>query len=341
MTATRSARLAVALGGAVALAVAACSAPVPDRAPAEGVFGPASEWRRDIRAAPVDPRSAVMVADLVRQVEQHYGGVAALNTEEYANSFVVAPPGTERVDVRFDDCQDKGHTPGELYDEALGAHFAGVPVPDGAVPARGDDGQLAIWSPSTDQLWELWRAEQRDGQWHACWGGRIDDVSTSPGFFPDGMGSAATGLAYTGGMVRLEEAAGGGIDHAMSLNLVDLAGYELYSWPAQRSDGYDPQGLPERIPEGTRLRLDPGLDVAALGLHPLAEQVALAAQQYGFIVTDKAGAVSVAAESGDAIQAATGTNPWDELLGTTANHQVLRGFPWGSLQVLPQDYGRP
>lgn len=317
------------------------AAPLSVEAPPDGVFGSTSEWRRVITDAPLAPDSEAMVADLVRQVEQHYGGVAGLNASDYANSFVTAPEGTERVDVRFDDCQDKGYTPEQLYDEAAGAHFADVPIPEGAVPSRGTDGQLAVWDPATDQLWEFWRTSRRGDDWYACWGGRIDDVSTSPGFFPDGMGSAATGLSYTGGMVRLEEARTGGIDHAMSLNLVDLAAYDVVSWPAQRSDGYNPDGVPHRIPEGSRLRLDPSVDVAALGLHPLAEEIARAAQSYGFIVTDKAGAVSVAAEAGDGVRAATGTDPWPELLGGTPNHEVLSGFPWARMQVLPMDYGRP
>jgi hypothetical protein len=69
--------------------------------------------------------------------------------------------------------------------------------------------------------------------------------------------------------------------------------------------------------------------------------IARAAQQYGFIVVDKAGAVAVIAESGAPEQAATGQDPWAPLMGGTPDYQVMTDFPWESLQALPMDYGRP
>jgi hypothetical protein len=326
----------------VAAALTSCatsSEPRPS-APAEGVFGPTSEWRRDVTDAPLHPRSAQLVAGLAQQVEQHYG-TAALNVWDYNTSFYSVAPGTERVDVAFDDCQDKGYVPEQLYGDEHGGHFEDVPIPPGAVPAEGTDAQLTVHDPQTDQLWEFWVASEGPDGWSACWGGRIDDVSRSPGFFPDGMGSAATGLATSGGMIRIAEAERGRIDHALSLAVVDAASFEQFSWPAQRSDGHDPEGLPDRLPEGLRLRLDPAVDVDALGLHPLAAAVARAAQQYGFIITDKAGAVSVVTESGAGVEAATGTDPWVELLGGTPAHEVMQGFPWDRMQALPVDHGRP
>ena len=69
--------------------------------------------------------------------------------------------------------------------------------------------------------------------------------------------------------------------------------------PAQRSDGSNRSD--DAIPAGTRLRLDPSVDVADLGLSPVAAMIARAAQTYGFIVTDKSAAVAVTASisSGD------------------------------------------
>jgi hypothetical protein len=166
-------------------------------------------------------------------------------------------------------------------------------------------------------------------------------VSTSHGFFPDGTGAAATGLPYAGGMIGVVEAQQGRIEHALALQAPNLDHFDDFSWPAQRSDGYNPDGLPDRIPEGRRLRLRADVDVDALGLHPVAAAVAKAAQRYGFIVTDKADSVSVVAESGDATERATGIDPWDDLLDGTAPYDVMSGFPWTSLEVLPHDYGRP
>jgi hypothetical protein len=306
---------------------------------AEGYpFGTKSVWRSDIVDAPVAENSADMVNHLVGTVTDRYGGVAAFNVNNFNNSYYVATADTPRVDVAFNDCQGKGSTPdGLLGPDGI---FEQVPIPEGAVPSPGTDKALSVYLPSTDQLWEFWVAERGvDGSWSACWGGRIDDASTSPGYFDGDFGATATGLSSTGGMVRLADVRAGSIEHALSLAIPNPRIFTEFSWPAQRSDGWDEH--PDAVPEGTRLRLDPSLDVAALDLHPVAELVARAAQEYGFIVVDKAGAVAVIAESGAPEQAATGVDPWQELLAGTPDYEVLAGFPWEDLEALPQDYGKP
>jgi hypothetical protein len=301
------------------------------------LFSSASIWHEQVAAAPRAADSDLQVGDLVRQVRDNWGGTAAFNNSRFSVAFYTAPAGTPKTRVAFDDCQDKRYVPAGLYDGA--AHFVDVPIPAGAAPAPGTDQNLTVYSPSTDQLWEFWIASRTSTGWQACWGGRIDKVSQSLGFFPDGMGQAATGLSLAGGMIRMDEIKAGRIDHAMLLNVIDAAAHDRFSWPAQRSDGYDPLGR-NPIMEGTRFRLDPSLDVDALGLHPVARMIAKAAQQYGFIVNDKGGAVAVIAEGGEAAARATGTNPWPSLLGGTPDYAVLKGFPWHALQALPKDYGK-
>ena len=136
----------------------------------------------------------------------------------------------------------------------------------------------------------------------------------------------------------------------MSLAIVDTEWASSFSYPAQRSDGYNPRNVRNAIPEGMRFRLDPSVDVDALRIHPLAKMIARAAQQYGFIVSDKAGAVSVIAESGAAVKAATGIDPWGDrdpatgrlpLLGGAQPYSIMVGFPWNRMQALPMDYGKP
>ncbi|MGY1636655.1 hypothetical protein ACI78V_08365 [Geodermatophilus sp. SYSU D00742] len=279
-----------------------------------------------------------MVGYLADTVEDVYGGIAAFNVRRYNNNVYVAPPGTATVDVAFDDCQDKGYLPSGLT--GPGGQFTAVPIPTGAVPAAGTDSTMSIYSPGSDQLWEFWRIGQSpDGRWSACWGGRIDSVSRSPGYFPEGYGASASGLSTTGGTVSLADVRSGEIDHALALVVTNPAIHERFSWPAQRSDGWDPH--PHAVPEGTRLRLDPSLDVDELRLTPVAEMIARAAQRYGFIVTDKGGAVAVTAEGGAAEQAATGVDPWETVLDGVPDYAVMEDFPWDRLQALPQDYGRP
>ena len=305
--------------------------------PRGGLFGPTSVWRQDVRSAPVNPNSRALVAGLNEQVSTLYNGVAAFNVSNYSTNVYSVAATQPRVDVAWDNCQKKTYTPKGLL--GPGGQFTAVPIPDDAVPARGNDGQLTIYSAATDQLWEFWQAKRVGGRWQACWGGRIDRVSTSPGYFSDGFGVAATGLSFSAGAIGIKDVQAGSIDHALSLQVVWPAKWTTFSWPAQRSDGFSTD--PNAIPEGLRFRLDPSVDVESLNLTPIGKMVARAAQRYGFIVTDKAGAVALTAESGSAVKAATGVDPWTKLMGSTPHYEVMRGFPWDRLQALPMNYGKP
>lgn len=297
-------------------------------------FGPDSVWRTDLRGAAVDQNSAAMVADLEAQVDDHWGGVASFNVDKFTASYYTVDPGTPTVDVAFDDCQRKGYTPSGLVGK--GGQFTDVPIPPEAEPSPGSDGQLTIHSPATDQLWELWRVRHGEDGWSACWGGRLDHVSTSRGWFEDGFGASASGLAMSAGTLWVDDVRRGEINHALGLAILQPADWKRVRWPAQRSDGNDKD--PDALPEGSRLRLDPAVDVDSLTLTPLARLVARAAQTYGFVVTDQAGAVNVGAQTGQPLD----EDPefWERTLAGVPSYEVLAGFPWERLQVVQADYGR-
>ncbi|MEZ0491241.1 DUF4124 domain-containing protein [Kineococcus sp. TBRC 1896] len=303
--------------------------------PAGSPFGTASAWRQDIRKAPLDPRSAAMVKNVAAQTAKLYGGVAAFNVTKYNTSFYTVPAGQKRIDLKWNDCQGKGKTPAGLF--GTGGQFVQVPIPADAVPASGTDGQLTVFSPSTDQLWEFWKAKKVKGTWQACWGGRIDQVSTNRGGFGGTFGASASGLALSGGTIGIEDVKSGSIQHAVALHLPKPG--RGHSYPATRGDGWDTSAA--AVPEGTRLRLDPSVDVDGLNLHPIAKMVAKAAQKYGFIVTDASGCTSVVAESPAASIARTGTDPWPSLMGGTPQYSIMANFPWGKLQALPKNHGKP
>jgi hypothetical protein len=140
-------------------------------------------------------------------------------------------------------------------------------------------------------------------------------------------------------MMTLRELKRGQINHALAIDL-PTAREGVYAWPAQRTDGEDPS--PNALPEGARLRLDPRLDVASLHLPPMAEEMALAAQQYGMIVRDQTHhAVGFYAED----PTPTGTNPYHALMGYESPNELLAEFPWQNVQVLQMSLksgtGRP
>jgi hypothetical protein len=304
--------------------------------PAQTVFDPNSFWYTPVPAdAPLHPNSANFVADFLRQIKTFYGH-AGMNTNAYSSPIYIVDADVATVPVTQWDC----HKP-SYRDKQLDEQWRAVPIPSYAQPADGTDSEMTIYQPSTDTMWEFWQARNVDGQWQACWGGRMLNVSKNNGIWPTRYGTTATGLPFLGGQITVEELRRGAIDHVMGIALVEAENWNTFSWPANRSDGYNPQHLPNRIPEGLRLRLDPSLDVAALKLHPMAKIIAKAAQIYGFVVWDKAGAICLRAENPKRFTAVGQPDPYFSLWNGTPSYNILAGFPWDRLQFLPMNYGSP
>ncbi len=301
-------------------------------------FGERSFFTQDISKAPLAADSAALASNLRDQVVSRWNGVAAFNAKQYNITFYAATPSTPRVTVGWSNCFKFDWTPRHLFNGQK--YFMDVPVPRDAVSATGIDSSMSIYDPATDRSWEFWKMKKdpATGNWSACWGGRMDDVKQATGTFPRSFGVSAAGLSMAGGTISLEEARRRKIEHAMYLAVVNARHFSTYSWPANRSDGYSQNAA--TVMQGQRLRLDPRLDLKTYNLTPVGRAVAEAAQKYGFIVSDKGGAVAVIGESGLPSTQRTGKDPWNELLGVPS-YEVLRDFPWDKMQVLPKDYGRP
>ena len=133
-------------------------------------------------------------------------------------------------------------------------------------------------------------------------------------------------------MIRVSELKAGRIDHALALALPTTAA-GTFTWPAQRTDGRTTG--PSAIPEGTRFRNDPKVDVTGLDLPPAGLAIALAAERYGMIVRDGASNVTFYAVD----PSPSGTTPYGRLFGGRYPSEVLRGFPWDRLQVVAPPSG--
>lgn len=316
---------------ALLLLVLSCALAVPSNAAGlvpERPFASTSVWNSPLReAAPLVANSAAMVADLRRQVRS--AGVW-INSHEWSVPVYRPAAGAATVPVTIDASSAMFTTLGDA--QTLQGRLTAVPIPPGARPAAGTDGHLVIWQPSTDTLWELWRARPVPGAgglvWQAAWGSRIDRVSESDGTNLAPFGATASGLPITGGLMTREEIRRRDIPHALALALPDTAAGR-WVWPAGRTDGRSV--VTDAIPQGSRLRLDPKLDVASLRLPPLTRAMALAAQRYGIIVRDHAGAVAFYAEDPSRFGI---TYDW---AGGLDPAQALARFPWSRLQVVVPD----
>jgi len=304
--------------------------------PTDKIFAPTSFWYTPIPAnAPLHPNSAGFQADFLRQKAAYYGTVN-INTWSYASPVYTAQANTPTTTVAYSNCQRK------VYPETwLEAQWAAVPMPANAAPADGTDAEMTVYQPSTDTLWEFWVTRQSNGQWQACWGGRMTNVSASDGTWPFPYGTTATGLPFIGGQITAEELSRGEIRHAIGISLVEAEAAGIVSWPARRSDGQNPLAEPNRIPEGLRFRLDPTIQVDTLPMSKAGKIIAKAAQKYGFVVWDRAGALSIRAQNPKTYTAQGQVNPYPALFEGKPSYAVLNGFPWDRLQFLPMDYGKP
>lgn len=304
--------------------------------PTDAIFAPTSFWYTPIPASvPLHPNSANFVTEFLRQKAAYYGTVN-INTWSYASPVYVADAATPTAKVTYSNCQKK------IYAETwLEAQWANVPMPSYAAAADGTDSEMTVYQPSTDTLWEFWVAKQVDGNWQACWGGRMTNVSASDGTWPFPYGTTATGLPFLGGQITAEELSRGEIRHAIGISLVEAEAATIFSWPARRSDGFNPNSVANRIPEGLRFRLDPTIEVDTLPMTTAGKIIAKAAQKYGFVVWDKAGAISLRAQNPKSYTALGQANPYPVLFSGKPSYAVLDGFPWDRLQFLPMNYGKP
>jgi hypothetical protein len=131
--------------------------------------------------------------------------------------------------------------------------------------------------------------------------------------------------------MTIGELQSGHIDHALAIAIPN-ASKAQFAFPAQRTDGTSPDS--QAIPEGTRFRLDPKLDVKALHLPRVVEIMAQAAQRYGIIVRDKTlHAIGFYAEDPSPL----GTNPYTSLFGGKSPGELLQSFPWSHLQAVQSE----
>ena len=300
-------------------------------------FSPTSVWNLPLAdSAPLEPGSPTMVSGVSAEVAREEGlGIGpwvAPDAEIY-----VAGPHQTTVLVRLDD-------PTPSWRRALQAAFRAVPVPPDAQPASDADADMTVWQPSSDKLWEFFHMRRLSDGWHAAWGGAIKHVSQNPGYYDaaawpgasTSWGATASSLPLAAGVVTLGDIKEGAINHALAVDL-PYPCQDIYSWPAQRTDGTGTAA--NCIPEGAHLRLDPRLNIPGLHLPAFVQMMAEAAQKYGIIVRnqthwDIAFWIQDPAPTGDNPFYTNGApNKHGPFQGMWPN-QLLSYFPWSALQVL-------
>lgn len=332
----RSLRIRTSIRGATAPAAAAPAAPPVSPVALNRLFAADSVWNAPLPAnAPLDPANATLTKTLRDTVAQNVsaGWGPWMSTGETSPLYTV-PADQPNVRVKLD---------AGAWATSLQQTFEAVPIPATATPAAGPDAHMTVWQPSTNRLWEFFKASKQADGWHASFGGAMADAASSPGYFSSSSwpglshpvwGATATSLPVIAGTIMLDELRAGVIPHALAMN-IPWAKPGVYSFPAQRTDGRSTDA--NAIPEGARFRLDPSLDINTLNLPPMARMMAVAAQRYGMIVRDQTGhAISLFAEN----PGSASPNPYiapGGFFGGPNPTAVMKAFPWDRLQLVKMD----
>lgn len=300
-------------------------------------FSPHSFWNAPLPAgARVDPSSRALISDLVRYVQREQAGRYGpwINASRDGVAIVTVSADQPKVAVWLN------HSP----DANLSAAWSAVPLPPSARPSPGDN-DLAVWQPSTNTMWEFFELHRDPTGWEAEWGGAMRNVTSNRGVYGPGAwptsasdrdeswwGVTAASFPIVGGAMTYDDLRAGQIDHALALVYPNVRRRAFVS-PAQRDDGWSTD--PDSLPEGTRLRLDPTLNLAKLKMPPLTRMIAHAAQRYGIIIRDQSPVIAFIQQdpTGDPGFLALGP----KLTGGLYPSQLLASFPWRHLQVMRMD----
>jgi hypothetical protein len=303
-------------------------------------FSPHSFWNTPVPVgASVDSTSRALVSNLMGYVHREQAGRYGpwINANSNGVTILTVPADQPTVPVRLK------HAP----DANLSAAWSAVPLPPSARPSPGDN-DLAVWQPSTDTMWEFFQLHRDGSGWEAEWGGAMRNVSSNPGVYAPGAwptsssdedenwwGVTAASFPIVGGAMTYADLSAGHIDHALALVYPNVR-RRTFVWPAQRDDGWSTD--PNSLPEGTRLRLDPSLNLAKLKMPPLTRMIAQAAQRYGIIIRDQSPVIAFIQQdpTGDPGFLALSPSLTDGLYAS----QLLASFPWRHLQVMRMDLHR-
>lgn len=229
-------------------------------------------WNRRVDDQPVDARSDAYVASIGVAAGLHPDfGSGLYEGKPFGIPLVRVPVGQPGVRVSFTGAADESD-PGPYPIPA------DAPVENGS--CSNGDRHVIVVQDGTCMLYELYDAwQQTNGSWRA-YSGAIFDLRSNA-LRPAGWTSAdAAGLPILPGLVRYEEIAAGGIEHALRFTAARTRRDQV--WPARHQAGAT--GDLDVPSMGQRFRLKASVDISAFSL---TNQIILRAlKTYGMILAD-------------------------------------------------------
>lgn len=184
------------------------------------------------------------------------------DTEQYAPNVYFVDSATPLIPVKLrkNRFRDASTDVSVQYGEPAGTVW--MPLPEGARPANGTDGQLVVVNLDTGEEWGLNEGKiDRNGNWHA--GGAYRYNINNSGIPPQGFGQRGAGIGQLAGIVRRCEVERGYIGHAVTLAYDYPCEPEICQsngWPSVVSPFLTTDGRGKSkydIPEGARIVIRP------------------------------------------------------------------------------------
>lgn len=307
--------------------IAPTSAPAPTEAPAVDVtrlrpYADTSAWNTPIADSPkYDPNSEEMIATIGMTADGQLGS----DSGRYSYTVYFVDATTPRWDIPCTRYKCTIYANGDVHKTDM---LTGVPLPPDARPSSGTDMQMIVIDKSTYDEYNLWGVERTADGW-TMRNGSIYNIRLDA--TPTNFGSRGAGVPYLAGLVRQWEIDQGHIDHAIAFSYPYPA-EDRCVFPASKTDGNS--SLPNAIPEGARIQLDPSLtdaDFDRMQLNATGKIIARALQRYGMILINYAGRPKVNVEN-------VADNPYTTVQWADPPYELtnktLADIPYTSFRVL-------
>ena len=233
-------------------------------------FSADSFFNRGIPARPaVDPQSLLWLSLIY--ADRRVSGIV-FNYDAWTVPIYKASPGTPTASITLRNSN---------------THIT-IPYTQNFRPSPDADAHLAVIDTANGCDYEFQSFDPGSMSAHSS---ATYHVDTGTGGHVSDQGHAGGEMSYIGGTITPQDVNTGAIRHALRFAIPDNTW--TFAYPGTRSDGTTHGG----IPEGTRMQLDPNLDLSSYSLTPFQLMVAKALQTYGAYDADSSSTFALYAES--------------------------------------------